>query len=125
MSGSAVAGRFRRGADISLDGFPGPSVGSRKPSGDLRIRSATDGNDAGVDFERLEKAVLRLVDRYEALQRENARLVKALEVSGRRLAELEAEVREGNQLRSDVAKRLDDLVSQIDRIEDRFAAETV
>lgn len=35
--------------------------------------------------------------------------------------ELEAELRQVNQLRSDVAKRIDDLVSQIDQIEGRFA----
>lgn len=32
------------------------------------------------------------------------------------------EVRQVNQLRSDVAKRIDDLVGQIDQIEGRFAA---
>lgn len=74
------------------------------------------------DFERLEKAVLELASRYGAARRENARLVAALGASERRVAQLEDELREANQLRSDVAKRIDDLVGQIDQIEGRFAA---
>lgn len=33
------------------------------------------------------------------------------------MAELESKVREGNQLRRDVAKRIDDLIGQIDHLE--------
>jgi len=66
--------------------------------------------------------VLELASRYANLRRENARLAGALGASERRVAELEAELRQGNQLRSDVAKRIDDLVGQIDQIEGRFAA---
>jgi len=66
--------------------------------------------------------VLELAARYEDLRRENHRLSSALLQSEQRMAELEAAVRAGNQLRSDVAKRIDDLVGQIDQIEERFAA---
>lgn len=66
--------------------------------------------------------MLELASRYAGLRRENARLASALRASERRVAELEAELRQGNQLRSDVAKRIDDLVGQIDQIEDRFTA---
>jgi septal ring factor EnvC (AmiA/AmiB activator) len=66
--------------------------------------------------------VLELVSRYGAARRENARLAAALGASERRVAELEGALREANQLRSDVAKRIDDLVGQIDQIEGRFAA---
>ena len=74
------------------------------------------------DWERLERAVLELASRHAAVQHEQARLAEALGASERRVAELEAELREANQLRSDVAKRVDDLVGQIDQIEMRFAA---
>lgn len=66
--------------------------------------------------------MLELASRYAMLRRDNARLADALGASERRVAELEAELRQGNQLRSDVAKRIDDLVGQIDQIEGRFAA---
>ena len=73
------------------------------------------------DGDRLERAVLELVERYENLRRENLRLVEALAASERRAEDLEARIREGNQLRRDVAKRIDDLVGQIDQVEARFA----
>jgi chromosome segregation ATPase len=90
-------------------------------SGDLSIRGADDTSDASSDLERLEKAVLELASRHAALRGENARLTRDLLESHRRVARLEAELRQGNQLRSDVAKRIDDLVGQIDQIEERFA----
>lgn len=111
-----------RGAQMPLDAFPPPSVGSAWRSGDPQIRGPDQPNEAIPEFERLEKAVLELAARYANLRRENARLAGALGASERRLAELEAEVRQGNQLRTDVAKRIDDLVGQIDQIEGRFAA---
>jgi septal ring factor EnvC (AmiA/AmiB activator) len=74
------------------------------------------------DLERLEKAVLELASRHAAVRGDNARLLRALAESQRRVAQLEAELRQGNQLQNDVAKRIDDLVGQIDQIEERFAA---
>jgi septal ring factor EnvC (AmiA/AmiB activator) len=66
--------------------------------------------------------VLELSSRYAAVRSERTQLAEALGASERRIAELEAELRQANQLRSDVAKRVDDLVGQIDQIEERFAA---
>lgn len=74
------------------------------------------------DLERLEKAVLELAARHAALSGDHARLTRALAESQRHVARLEAELRQGNQLQSDVAKRIDDLLGQIDQIEERFAA---
>lgn len=90
--------------------------------GGLPIRSAEDKRDAGEEFERLEKAVAELVDRYTALKQQNSDLTEALRASKQRIASLESEVRQGNHLRADVAKRIDDLVGQIDQVEMRFAA---
>jgi hypothetical protein len=61
------------------------------------------------------------MDRYEALRRENANLAEMLTARERRVEELESRVRGGNQLQRDVAKRIDDLLGQIDQIELRFA----
>jgi chromosome segregation ATPase len=80
------------------------------------------GDATMSDWERLEKAVLELADRYAALTRDNVELKAALRERDQRIAELEAQLRAGNQLRRDVAKRIDDLVGQIDQIEERFAA---
>jgi hypothetical protein len=66
--------------------------------------------------------VVELANRYADLRQENTRLSVALGASERRVAELEDELRQGNQLRSDVAKRIDDLLGQIDQIEGRFTA---
>lgn len=74
------------------------------------------------EWERLERAVVELASRHAALRQEQARLIEALGASERRVAELEAELREANQRRTDVAKRIDDLVGQLDQIETRFAA---
>lgn len=74
------------------------------------------------EWERLERAVLELAARYAALRHEQTRLADALGASERRVAELEAELRQANQVRTDVAKRVDDLVGQLDQIETRFAA---
>lgn len=66
--------------------------------------------------------MLELASRYAVVRSERTQLAEALGASQRRVAELEAELRQANQLRSDVAKRVDDLVGQIDQIEERFAA---
>ena len=142
MSGRPGAPRACLPIEKSLDAFLPPSVGSAPRSGDLQIRRSDDRSDAPAepgaadsrnpgstapdsaasDWERLERAVLALASRYAAIHQEQVRLTEALGASERRVAELEAELREANQLRSDVAKRVDDLVGQIDQIETRFAA---
>lgn len=66
--------------------------------------------------------MLELVARYSSVRSERTQLAEALGASQRRVAELEAELRQANQLRTDVAKRVDDLVGQIDQIEERFSA---
>lgn len=121
MPSSERAAHERQGGEIALDAFPSSPVGSSSRSGDS-IRGPQSHGDSAPEYERLEKAVLELAGRYARLRREHASLASTLRASERRVAELEAELRQGNQLRSDVAKRIDDLVGQIDQIEDRFTA---
>jgi chromosome segregation ATPase len=73
--------------------------------------------DAEDDFTRLERAVHALVDRQRALGLSELSARRDLETSDRRIRVLEEEVRDLNQQRCDVAKRIDDLVAQIERLE--------
>lgn len=109
------------GSTSGLTPFRAPLY-DRPAIGGARIRGNDDKSDAITDFERLERVVLELAARYGDLRRENERLSSALHESQQRVGELEVALRAGNQLRSDVAKRIDDLVGQIDQIEERFAA---
>jgi len=63
-----------------------------------------------------------LADRCRRLREENARLERAAAEREQRVAGLETQLREANQLRRDVAKRLDDLIGQIDHLEVQFTA---
>lgn len=58
-----------------------------------------------------------LVERYQALVGENARLRQELEERGGRVRVLDDQILEMNQRRQDAAKRIDDLIAQIDQID--------
>ena len=66
---------------------------------------------------RLERALETLLGRYRALQEENRRLGRTLEEREVRVRALDGQLLEMNQRRQDAAKRIDDLLSQIDRID--------
>jgi septal ring factor EnvC (AmiA/AmiB activator) len=68
-------------------------------------------------FERLEALVRSLIQRYEALAAEHAQLRAAIKERDARGKALEAQLGESNQTRRDAAKRIDDLLSQLDRVE--------
>lgn len=128
---------------IELDAFLPYSVRSSRTDlsgGDAPIPEPNDTRAAGatpekrtdflesesrgptlLPFPRLERAALELLARYEGLHRENTRLAEALAARDRRIEELESRLRDGSQLQRDVAKRIDDLVGQIDQVEFRFA----
>jgi len=63
-----------------------------------------------------------LADRFAALRDENTKLARDVAERDERIAALESEVRRQNQTRRDVARRIDDLVGQIDQLEGRLAA---
>jgi len=63
-----------------------------------------------------------LADRCRKLRDENARLAREVGERDQRVSELEAQLRHANQLRRDVAKRIDDLIGQIDHLETQFTA---
>lgn len=66
---------------------------------------------------RLEEAVARLVDVQARLIDERRELRRALEVRDQRIRLLEESVLQHNQTKRDVAKRIDDLIARLDRIE--------
>ena len=66
--------------------------------------------------------VRSLVEKYRVLQGENASLRVDLEGRDSRIRSLDDQILEMNQNRQDVAKRIDDLIAQIDHLDERFSA---
>jgi septal ring factor EnvC (AmiA/AmiB activator) len=74
------------------------------------------------NFERLERLVKALVGRYEALGARQAVLEETLAARDARIRSLEEQVLQLNQSRRDVAKRIDELVAVLDRLDGQLAA---
>jgi len=116
-----------------LDGFPPPPVGSLqrrvdRPAcvGESEIpdpgRQPASGEQRDLEnFERLDRLVRSLLERYSALQAETSGLRSQLEERDARVRALEEQVLEMNQVRQDVGKRLDDLITQIDHLDAQVA----
>jgi septal ring factor EnvC (AmiA/AmiB activator) len=80
------------------------------------VISSSDRN-ATYDFERLERVVEDLVQAYQRQAHENAGLRRRLEEKSRELRMLEGQLLGANQKRQDVAKRVDELISQLDHLD--------
>ncbi len=81
----------------------------------------SDAAGSAYDFERLEQVVAELVDAHHQLQRENAGLRRKVDEKTRRVRALDEKLLEANQRRQDVAKRVDELISQINQLDAQFA----
>jgi len=92
------------------------------PVGRSEIPKQPQGPDESYDFDRLERAVHALADRCRKLRDENARLAREVADREQRVGDLESQLRQANQLRRDVTKRIDDLIGQIDHLEHQFTA---
>jgi chromosome segregation ATPase len=77
------------------------------------------------NFERLDRLVRSLMDKYRALQGENASLREELDGRDSRIRSLDDQIREMNQSRHDAAKRIDDLIAQVDHLDARFSATSI
>ncbi len=108
----------RRGRDAeTLDVVPGASV--RSPAeGGTEIPDRERHHD---DFGRLERAVEALAEAHRRLRSENAGLRRKVEEKARRNRTLEEKLLEANQRRQDVAKRIDELVTQLDHLDAQLA----
>lgn len=74
------------------------------------------------DFEALEAAVAGLVAEFRRVSKEKSELELTLDERDRTIHSLEGKVRELNQRRQDVSKRIDDLITQIDHMDGQRGA---
>ena len=72
------------------------------------------------DLGRLERAVSALIAQAERLRKEKAALQAEVQKKASRVATLEGQLLEANQKRQDVAKRLDELIGQLDHLDGEF-----
>jgi len=80
-------------------------------------------SDAAYDLDRLERAVGTLIESTERLRHENRVLREQLAAKLQRIQALEGDLRHANQRRQDVAKRIDELIGQIDHLEGELGNE--
>ena len=64
----------------------------------------------------MEKAVAALVDSHRSLQQENAALREQIDAGNQRVRNLDEKLLQANQRRQDVAKRIDELIAQIEHL---------
>lgn len=74
------------------------------------------------DWDRLENAVHSLVEVQQGLRKERDSLREALGTREARIQALEAKLIEANQLRQDTAKRIDELIAQLDQLDEQLAS---
>jgi chromosome segregation ATPase len=72
-------------------------------------------------FERLESLVRSLVDRHRSLTAAQKQLRERVAQREARIKALDAKLVQSNQQRRDAAKRIDELVAQLDRVEAEVA----
>ena len=77
------------------------------------------GKAISCEFDRLEAAIRKLVERHRELLIDNASLREQIVLRDEKVLALEAELRDLNQRRQDVTKRVDDLIAQIEQIENQ------
>jgi len=101
----------------SLDALLSASVRSRADGGPPIPDRARDHDDFG----RLERAVEALAEAHRRLRGENAGLRRKVEEKARRIRTLEEKLLQANQKRQDVAKRIDELATQLDHLDAQLA----
>jgi septal ring factor EnvC (AmiA/AmiB activator) len=79
------------------------------------------GRGNGSQFERLEALVRSLVERHRALETGQKQLRERVAQRDARIRSLDAQLVQSNQLRRDAAKRIDELLAQLDRVEGEVA----
>jgi predicted nuclease with TOPRIM domain len=81
-----------------------------------RAQSA-ESADAVYDLERLDAAITALVETNQKLRSERDELRSIVADHTDRIRTLESEALDANQRRQDVAKRVDELIGQIDQLD--------
>lgn len=72
-----------------------------------------------IDIDRLEAAIRKLVERHREILIDNTSLREQIVLRDEKVLVLESEIRDLNQRRQDVAKRIDDLIAQIEQLENQ------
>ena len=75
------------------------------------------------DFERLARAVRALAEECRTQRASNEQLRRDLDSQRHRIRALEGQLLEANQTRQDVAKRVDELIAQLDHLDGELGAE--
>ena len=83
---------------------------------------AANSSESVYDLDRLEDAIASLVDQNSRLCEERAAIRVELDEKAKRVQTLEGQLLEANQCRQDVAKRIDELVAQMDSLDAQLAA---
>ncbi len=83
----------------------------------MQLPATSTDVSSEFDFARLERVVAQLVEQQADLQKVNAELRTRLGERDAQVRALEERLRSGNQLRQDVAKRIDELIGQIDQLD--------
>src|SRR5262245_37703443 len=91
-----------------------------RPGGPAIPEAKSDARSDGYDFERLERAVSELASTCRRQRLENLTLRRELEHKSQRIRALDGKLLEANQKRQDVAKRIDELIAQIDQLDASF-----
>ncbi len=69
------------------------------------------------NFQRLERTVAALAEEHRCQREQTAALRRKVEEKTRRIRSLEGQLLEANQRRQDVAKRIDEMIAQLDHLE--------
>lgn len=69
-------------------------------------------------LQHLEKIVVKLLGRYEGLQKENKRLENVIEENRKTIADLQSSLSEKDSERSEIGERVTRIVSQIEQWEE-------
>ena len=92
----------------------------RVACGNGRGAPIPESKSDGYDFERLERVVSDLASAFRRQRVESVALRRELELRNQRIRALDGKLLEANQKRQDVAKRIDELIAQIDQLDSSF-----
>ena len=96
---------------------------STRRGGPFISKAASKGKAAekGFDIDRLERAIVALVESDGQLRDENARLRRGLSEGERRIRALDSNLIAANQRRQDAHKRIDELMAHLDQLDEQLA----
>ena len=93
-----------------------PQVASGRTGGLIISGFDQAADPKAYDLERLERVVAALVEDHRRLRRENAALQVEVDAKIQHAHMLDGKLLEANQRRQDIAKRIDELIAQIDQL---------